>query len=102
MSDEQAATPERASPEEKIASGELDRPLTGEEKILSVEQQIRACEAGAASAILCPYCHAINTEATALCCHLLGAAVLAIFERMRVTEQIDLANEIADKAAQSS
>ena len=75
--------------------------LTSEQKLEKVAGQIRACELGAASAMLCPYCGAVNQQGRPLCCRLFAAAALAVFEARDTQALVNLASEIAERAARN-
>lgn len=75
--------------------------LTAEEKIQSIEQQIRACEMGLTDAIHCPYCDQFNRDGLALCCNRFAAAALAIVERKSLDENIENAERIADQVSRN-
>lgn len=81
------------------ASGAAE--LTSEQKLERVREQIRACELGAASSLLCPYCGAVNQQGRPLCCRLFAAAALAVFEVRDLNARVDLAGEIAERAARN-
>jgi hypothetical protein len=76
--------------------------MTGAEKLTYVEQQIGVCMRKASDAIECPYCGLANFETDkSLCCELLGAAVVAIFHRQDVGDDLRRVDRIMEAASRN-
>lgn len=75
-------------------------PLEAAEKrIQSLEKQVRDCELGIQSTIICPYCGEINNqEQERVCCAKFAAAVEAILQRKDSGDLIRRAARIAEGA----
>ena len=76
--------------------------LTPAQKIQSVDSQIRANMRGASNVIVCPYC-GLATFPTdkALCCAYLGAAVVAVLQRLDVEERREHFDKVMESASRN-
>ena len=61
--------------------------MTGEERLQSVEKQIRDCCHGKAKMITCPYCGCENRpDNQAVCCRSFASATWAVLQRMALED----------------
>lgn len=67
---------------------------TTDEKLKSLESQVRAVRLGLAESIQCPYCGQWNTEGADLCCNTYLRTMIAVCDRLDVTEAIELTDRI--------
>lgn len=68
--------------------------LTAEDKLKSLEDQVRAVRLGLANSIQCPYCGQWNCEGAKLCCNMYFLTMHAICDRMDVAEALELTDRI--------
>lgn len=78
--------------------------MTGREKVLNVEAQVREIAGGERSLIECPYCNCVSTMQNGfLCCEPLSEVVLAVVGHMQFidrTEALERTLEELDKQQQ--
>jgi len=72
--------------------------MTPEQKIESVAKQIRQAELGIIPNLTCPYCEAVTKPGETLCCLKMAKAVAAVLQRVELSERLELAERIAEKA----
>ena len=68
----------------------------GHQKILFIENEMRAVERGAALDLDCPYCKSRITPADPICCLTFGKAVRAILHRWTLQETADRVERIRE------
>jgi hypothetical protein len=57
--------------------------FTLEQTFNYIATQISCCEEGLVSALICPYCHAINEKGEQLCCHMFAKSARATIALQR-------------------
>jgi hypothetical protein len=65
-----------------------------EDKLKNLESQVRAVRLGLADAIECPYCGQWNREGASLCCNTYLRTMIAVCDRLDVTEALELTDRI--------
>jgi hypothetical protein len=69
-----------------------------EQTLNYIATQISCCEQGLVSALICPYCHAINEKGEQLCCDMFATSVRATIALQRTRAHgdatIDAPNEL--------
>jgi hypothetical protein len=76
--------------------------MTGTEKLQSVERQIATCELLGIYHLTCPYCgEENNANKEALCCELLGKAVLAILHRKAIQDHFRELDELYERVSRN-
>jgi hypothetical protein len=74
--------------------------VTGEEKLASVERQIRAARKG--DVIVCPYCGEGNVETDNMpCCLPFANAAIAVLKRLDFEDTKDLYDRVSEMAARN-
>jgi uncharacterized OB-fold protein len=54
--------------------------MTATEKIAYIDIQIRACERGDVTALVCPYCGELHAKSAQLCCETFTKACVEVIE----------------------
>lgn len=73
--------------------------MNASEKLESVASQIHQCMEGQADCIVCPYCEKVTRQNNeSLCCDLMGKAVKAVVDRIRLADVKSQMAEVVDRA----
>ena len=72
--------------------------MTSREKIMDIERQIRAMEAGELTDFYCPFCKVVTTEGNGiLCCNEAAEVINAILDYIEFKQGVELIDQIMDR-----